>query len=90
MIEIMFVNKLSRNYVSMHSMGLAYNKYSEGADYPNNTMPGQEMMLPTAEAVPPVDGGLSPGSCVVYKWLVTELAGPSYGQPARVSTVVKR
>jgi len=26
MIEIMFVNKLSKNYVTMHSMGLAYNK----------------------------------------------------------------
>ncbi|EME42637.1 hypothetical protein DOTSEDRAFT_26207 [Dothistroma septosporum NZE10] len=34
MIEILFVNKLSNNYATMHSMGLAYNKMSEGGDYP--------------------------------------------------------
>lgn len=34
MVEIMFVNKLSPNYATMHSMGLSYNKMSEGAAYP--------------------------------------------------------
>lgn len=85
MIEIMFVNNLEQNYASMHSMGLAYSKTSEGADYANNTMPGANVVLPASEAVPPVDGGMPPGECVVYKWLVNDLAGPNNGEPARVS-----
>lgn len=80
MIEIMFVNRLSVNYATMHSMGLAYSKYSEGGDYPNNTAPGQQVNQPLAEAVPP---GVPPGDCVVYKWLVDELSGPPAGQPAQ-------
>lgn len=34
MVEIMFVNKLSHNYATMHSVGLAYNKMNEGGDSP--------------------------------------------------------
>ncbi|TKA65742.1 hypothetical protein B0A49_05267, partial [Cryomyces minteri] len=79
MVEIMFVNKLSKNYATMHSMGLAYSKYDEGSDYPNNTAPGQQVNLPSAEAVPP---GIAPGDCVVYKWFVDDNAGPPAGQPA--------
>ncbi|KAL2353108.1 putative multicopper oxidase [Cryomyces antarcticus] len=81
MVEIMFVNKLSKNYASMHSMGLAYTKYNEGSDYPNNTAPGQQVNLPPAEAVPP---GIAPGDCVVYKWFVDDNAGPPAGQHAAV------
>lgn len=56
------------NYASMHSMGLMYDKGSEGADYPNNTMPGQQSPFVETMAV-------SPGKCVVYKWMVNEGAG---------------
>jgi len=87
LIEIMFVNKLPTYYATMHSMGLAYTKTSEGADYPNNTAPGQNVVLPATEAVPPVDTGVSPGDCVVYKWMVNTPAGPNFGEPAKVSFV---
>lgn len=84
LIEIMFVNKLSKNYATMHSMGLAYSKVSEGSDYPNNTAPGQNVVLPSTDAVPPVQGGVAPGACVVYKWMVDPLAGPTFGAPSAV------
>jgi len=64
LVEIMFVNKLSENYASMHSMGLEYTKGSEGSDYPNNTAPGQEPPFDPRQAV-------QPGGCVVYKWMVS-------------------
>ncbi|KAI6842417.1 Cupredoxin [Hortaea werneckii] len=72
LIEIMFVNNLSENYATMHSMGLAYNKaHGEGADYPNNTSPGVNVVLDESDAVPPVpQHGVEPGGCVVYKWMV--------------------
>jgi len=75
LVEILFVNRLSKNYASMHSMGLSYTKYDEGSAYSNTTVPGQENNLPDAEAVPP-------GACVAYKWLVDEVSGPPAGQPA--------
>lgn len=84
LIEIMFVNNLSKNYATMHSMGLQYTKYSEGADYPNNTAPGVNVVLPESEAVPPVQAGIPPGGCVVYKWMVDDVSGPNYGEPAKV------
>lgn len=62
----------------------AYTKHSEGGDYPNNTAPGVNVVLPETEAVPPVDGGLGPGGCVVYKWMVDAIAGPNAGEPAGV------
>lgn len=65
-------------------MGLAYTKYNEGGDYPNNTAPGQPNQLPETEAVPPVQPGVAPGGCVVYKWFVDDIAGPNDGEPARV------
>lgn len=88
LIEIMFVNNLSENYATMHSMGLAYNKaHGEGADYPNNTSPGVNVVLDESSAVPPVpQHGVEPGGCVVYKWMVPENAGPYDNEPARVRT----
>ncbi|TKA76881.1 hypothetical protein B0A55_03207 [Friedmanniomyces simplex] len=86
LIEIMFVNNLSQNYATMHSMGLEYGKVNgEGADYPNNTMPGANVVLPESGAVPPVpQSGVGPGGCVVYKWMVNSAAGPNVGEPGRV------
>ncbi|KAK0930467.1 hypothetical protein LTR29_016681 [Friedmanniomyces endolithicus] len=86
LIEIMFVNNLSKSYATMHSMGLEYTKANgEGADYPNNTMPGVNVILPEAGAVPPIaPNGVGPGGCVVYKWMVNSAAGPNVGEPARV------
>lgn len=77
MVEIMFTNKLTKSYATMHSMGLAYTKDNEGAVYPNNTTPGEVETSPESGAVPP-------GGCVVYKWLVTDTSGPQMGQPARL------
>lgn len=68
LIEIMFLNNLSQNYASMHSMGLMYTKESEGGDYPNNTMPGHNSPFTETMAV-------APGGCVVYKWMVNDGAG---------------
>lgn len=82
MLEIMFVNRLSKNYASMHSMGLAYNKHNEGGDYPGRLGPHNDT-IPLQAAVPPVDVGIPPGNCVVYKWLADDSSGPSSG-PASV------
>jgi hypothetical protein len=84
MIEILFVNKLSQNYATIHSMGLVYTKYNEGSNYPNNTMAGQNVVLPEGSSVPPVAAGVSPGACVVYKWVVDDNNGPPNGEPAVV------
>jgi hypothetical protein len=81
MIEVLFVNKLKKNFATMHSMGLAYSKSYEGSNYPNNTMPGVAVQLPLGDRVPPAVG---PGDCAVYKWVVIESAGPLEGSPAKV------
>jgi FtsP/CotA-like multicopper oxidase with cupredoxin domain len=83
MIEIMFVNKMKKNYATMHSMGLAYTKLSEGADYPNTTTPGASNSLDQSNAVPPVMPGVEPNGCVVYKWIANNAAGPDANEPAR-------
>ncbi|KAK6430159.1 hypothetical protein LTR95_013688 [Oleoguttula sp. CCFEE 5521] len=85
LIEIMFVNKLDKYYATIHSMGLEYSKgQGEGADYPNNTAPGENVVLTPSNAVPPLDLGAAPGDCVVYKWMVNPGAGPNFGEPAKV------
>jgi hypothetical protein len=81
MIEIMFVNKLSKAYATLHSMGLQYSKMSEGGDYPTNST---NNTLNTANAVPPVESGVTPGGCAVYKWLVPASTGPTGDVPAKV------
>lgn len=89
LIEIMFVNKLTAAYATMHSMGLHYTKRSEGSNYANNTVPGQNVVLPESESVPPARPGLPPGippgGCVIYKWVVDDASGPPAGEPARVN-----
>lgn len=75
MIEILFVNRLSSNYASLHSMGLAYSKDNEGSVYANNTAPGQTSGFNVGDAV-------APGGCYVYKWLVNEASAPPAGQPS--------
>ncbi|KAI9737995.1 MAG: hypothetical protein M1834_009365 [Cirrosporium novae-zelandiae] len=72
MIEILFVNSLSQNYASMHSMGLAYSKDNEGSIYPNISGPGAIQHPAPGDAV-------APGNCVVYKWLVNEGSAPTNG-----------
>jgi hypothetical protein len=69
MIQILFMNKLSANYASMHSMGLAYSKDNEGSLYPNATIPGASPATSLGNAVPP-------GECFVYKWLVNDASSP--------------
>jgi hypothetical protein len=81
LIEILFINRLRKNYATMHSMGLAYTKTNEGSNYPNNTMPSEPVHLPLSDRVPPA---VTPGDCVVYKWVVNTPAGPPEGTPAKV------
>lgn len=76
MIEILFMNKLSQHYASMHSMGQAYSKMNEGAVYPNRTA--------DANATPAPGDAVPPGGCVVYKWLVDESNAPAKGVPANM------
>jgi hypothetical protein len=81
LIEILFINKLKKNHATIHSMGLAYSKLNEGSNYPNNTRMDAAVNLPLSDRVPPAVG---PGDCVVYKWVVSEPAGPPNGTPAKV------
>lgn len=53
MIEILFYNRLSENYASMHSMGLSYTKANEGSLYPNNSAPLSQQNSPLGDHVPP-------------------------------------
>ncbi|KAE8453962.1 hypothetical protein EG329_007738 [Mollisiaceae sp. DMI_Dod_QoI] len=71
MIQILFINNLTSNYVSMHSMGLAYSKEFEGSIYPNTTTGG----APT----PAPGDAVAPGDCVVYKWLINDGSAPYPG-----------
>ena len=77
MVEILFQNRLSRNYASMHSMGLAYSKDNEGASYPDRTPSNPRPKAAPGDAVPP-------GGCAVYKWLVPDSAAPDADQPANM------
>ena len=76
MIQILFCNKLTSNYASMHSMGLAYSKDYEGSLYPD-TVTGQS-------TTPPVGDALAPGQCYVYKWLVNEGSAPYPGTDSQL------
>ncbi|CAD0046286.1 unnamed protein product, partial [Aureobasidium pullulans] len=58
-------------------------KIFEGADYPDAEL-GVNFKILEEDAVPPVKPRVAPGGCVVYKWMVTELAGPNEGEPARL------
>ncbi|KAI6875054.1 Cupredoxin [Hortaea werneckii] len=86
LVEIMFLNRLSRNYATVHSMGLTYVKADGGATYANVTDPGRNITLGEADAVPPsnVYEGVEPGGCVVYKWMVEEDSGPDEGDVSKV------
>ena len=86
LVEIMFLNRLSRNYATVHSMGLTCIKADGGATYANVTDPGRNITLGEADAVPPsnVYEGVEPGGCVVYKWMVEEDSGPDEGDVSKV------
>ncbi|KAL2222223.1 putative multicopper oxidase [Thermoascus aurantiacus ATCC 26904] len=75
MIEILFVNRLTNNFATLHSKGLAYGKDSEGTTYPNNTSPRQESPTGVFDAVPP-------GGCTVYKFFVNDANAPPPDQPS--------
>ena len=79
MIEILFVNNLTKNYASMHSMGLSYTKLNEGSLYPNYSTPIGEV-----EQSPPVGDAVPPGQCYTYKWLVTNGASPLQGEKSKL------
>lgn len=69
-VEVLVVNRLSKNYVSLHSMGLGYNKDNEGSLYPNNTTPGGESVISEGDAIPP-------GGCFTYKWFIPDASAPT-------------
>ena len=72
MIQILFCNALTSNYASMHSMGLSYSKEYEGSLYPNTTTGATTVAAP--------GDSVSPGDCVVYKWLINNGSAPPEGQ----------
>jgi len=73
MIQIIFYNKLEKNYMNLHSMGLGYDKTNEGSVYPNSfNEAGMNQTLHPGDAVPP-------GGCFTYKWLVGALNVPAPG-----------
>jgi hypothetical protein len=84
-IEILFINKLKKNYATMHSLGLPYTKSNEGSICPYNTRPDTAVHLPLGDRVPTAVGT---GDRVVYKWIVNDHAGPQYGIPAKVWKVM--
>jgi len=69
MIEILFLNNLSKNYATMHSMGLVYNIPSGGATYPYTFTGGdRDAVVDEGAAVPPAAyAHVAPGGCAVYK-----------------------
>ena len=77
LIEILFSNKLTSNFASIHSMGLAYSKENEGALYPNATSLDPQFAPSRGDAVPP-------GGCAVYKWVVPESSAPSPTEPSNM------
>jgi len=74
MIQIVFLNLVPGHPTSMHSMGLTYTKTSEGSDYVNTT-DGSTPPFAPEEAV-------TPGTCVLYKWLVAETDAPPPNEPS--------
>ncbi|KAF2085751.1 Cupredoxin [Saccharata proteae CBS 121410] len=76
LVQILFCNKLSENYASMHSMGLTYSKQYEGSLYPSTTN-GSSPTPNIGDAVPP-------GQCFVYKWFVSSTAAPASNDPVRM------
>ncbi|KAH9827085.1 Multicopper oxidase [Teratosphaeria destructans] len=83
LIEILFLNNLTKNYATMHSMGLEYTKVDgEGADYPNNTIPGANVTLPEGGAVPPTNG--NPGIAPAVAWSTS-----GWSTPPRVPTTAR-
>ncbi|CZR60586.1 uncharacterized protein PAC_10482 [Phialocephala subalpina] len=78
LIQILFLDNLTNNYASMHSMGLSYSKENEGSLNPNTTKGGSPTPLP-GDAVPR-------GGCVMWSYhsfvnmasdLNTGLSGPT-------------
>jgi len=65
-IKILFLNNLTNHYATMHSMGLTYQKSSEGADYPDAKL-GVNFKILEEDAMPPIKPGVAPGGCVIYK-----------------------
>jgi FtsP/CotA-like multicopper oxidase with cupredoxin domain len=76
LVEVLVSNKLSKNYVSLHSMGLGYNKDNEGSLYPNNTSPDGAAVISEGDAIPP-------GGCFTYKWFVPNASAPTAPNPSK-------
>lgn len=72
MIQVVFLNKLTSNYMNVHSMGLGYDKSNEGSVYPNVLGAGANSTVQAGDAVPP-------GGCFTYKWLAGALNAPPTG-----------
>lgn len=74
MIEVLLKNRIQTHYTSMHSMRLTYGKLYDGSDYLNTT----------TSTTPPFfhQEAFAPGSCVIYKWLVSSFDGPPHNEPS--------
>ncbi|KAF2165478.1 hypothetical protein M409DRAFT_67295 [Zasmidium cellare ATCC 36951] len=57
--------------------------FNEGSDYVPNPRPHENATIPLSSAVPPLDGGIGPGECVVYKWLPDDAVAPNGNDQSR-------
>jgi FtsP/CotA-like multicopper oxidase with cupredoxin domain len=71
-IEVTLKNTLPFS-VSLHPHGLAYDKASEGAGYPDGTLGADKL-----------DDYVAPRSTCIYHWSVPERAGPGPADPSSV------
>lgn len=77
MIQVVFTNKLTANYMNVHSMGLGYDKTNEGSVYINDL--GINGMAPNTNNVANPGDSVPPGGCFTYKWLVGPADVPAPG-----------
>lgn len=75
MVEVMLYNNLTTQPISAHNMGLQYTPDSEGSNYYRGVDANGTTISYPGDAI-------QPGSCFVYKWLVTTRSQPDQGPSA--------
>ncbi|KAM5203194.1 coagulation factor V [Hipposideros larvatus] len=68
-MRVHFKNKADKP-LSIHPQGIKYNKFSEGASYPDHTCPMEKM-----------DDAVAPGREHTYEWHISEDSGPTPDDP---------
>ncbi|XP_057584109.1 coagulation factor V [Hippopotamus amphibius kiboko] len=68
-MKVHFKNKADKP-LSIHPQGIKYSKLSEGASYPDHTLPVERM-----------DDAVAPGQEYTYEWSISEDSGPTHDDP---------